>query len=507
MEEMIPIKINVTYPMSEEFYYETYLERSQMDEKRIQRIKEGKGFVLPKPQGIKKDIKNGGSIFSTMFGSNNITDVDSFNGRYRCKCGRVRGSLYHGEWCDKCNTRVKFVGDDVTLRGYAVLKDAYWIIHPNIYKSIEYLIGAQRLDHILNPEVNIDKNGNEVPITKAMKANEPFRGIGIMEFKNRFLEIIEFYKNKYPQKQIYYDDILEQYEKGVVFTHTVSVFSSLLRPSKLDNGSLRYEDCNDQLYMLNKLVYAINNDRISINRKKKEKLMLLYNVQENYQVIYNKLKDILAKKKGDVRSAIGGRYDFTERSVIKQDVWLKCDEVKLPFHGLCELLQQVIINILQKSLSISYDSAYKRWYRAQITGKDKIVWGIIEGLIKDSPYGGLPVLINRNPTIERGGILYVKCVGINDDFTMSVSLLILKLMAADFDGDTLTIMYLYNRDFINVCRQVLNPRMMFISANDGKLDDRLLHSRDVIINVNAMKNLYEYTQDELDSISKLQAMN
>ena len=32
------------------------------------------------------------------------------------------------------------------------------------------------------------------------------------------------------------------------------------------------------------------------------------------------------------------------------------------------------------------------------------------------------------------GILKVKVVGINDDYTMSISLLVLKLLKADFDG-------------------------------------------------------------------------
>ena len=37
-------------------------------------------------------------------------------------------------------------------------------------------------------------------------------------------------------------------------------------------------------------------------------------------------------------------------------------------------------------------------------------------------------------TIAYGGILAVRCIGINMDYTMSISLLILKALAADFDG-------------------------------------------------------------------------
>ena len=78
------------------------------------------------------------------------------------------------------------------------------------------------------------------------------------------------------------------------------------------------------------------------------------------------------------------------------------DQIRLPFHGLCELLQQRIINILVKTYNFSYAEAYKKWYKAQITGNDQVVYDIIDGLIKDSPNGGIPFLINRNPTIAYG---------------------------------------------------------------------------------------------------------
>ena len=51
---------------------------------------------------------------------------------------------------------------------------------------------------------------------------------------------------------------------------------------------------------------------------------------------------------------------------------------------------------------------------------------------------GLPVLINRNPTISYGSILQMYCVGISDptekfEYVMQLPLQILPLLAADFD--------------------------------------------------------------------------
>lgn len=491
--------ITLQYPYNDQYYYTTQLERINLDDQRVEDIRSGKGFIITAPKAINKDIKNQDGIFSSRYGSNSITDVDSFSGRYRCKCGLKKGSINHGEYCEACGTRVKYVDDDVSITGYLKLKDYYWIIHPNIYCTIEAFIGSGRLNRIIEPNIQVDSNGNELPIIP-VKKDEPFKGIGMLAFHDRFDEIMSFYLSKYPAKKMYYDDIMSQ--KRNLWTHTISVYSSLLRPSSLDNGSLRYEDCNDQFNILASLVYRCNNDDLEINKKAKEKLQYLYDIQTQLNILYVKIREILSRKKGDIRSAVGGRYCFSSRSVIRQDTTLKADEVKLPFAGLLELLQQVIINILVRTYHCSYSDAYKKWYRAQVTGYDKAIYDIIDGLIKDS--NGLPVLINRNPTIAYGGILACRVVGINMNYTMSISLLVLKALAADFDGDTLNILFLYNKDFIRLSQDIISPRQMFISRNDGRCNPDFIHNRDVIINANSLKNLYEYSEDQLEKIRKLQ---
>ena len=89
---------------------------------------------------------------------------------------------------------------------------------------------------------------------------------------------------------------------------------------------------------------------------------------------------------------------------------------------------------------------------------------------------------------------------------MSISLLVLKALAADFDGDTLNILYMYNRDFIKLSDSIISPRQMFISRNDGRCNGDFIHSRDIIINANSLKDLYSYNPQQMDRIKQLQAM-
>ena len=58
-----------------------------------------------------------------------------------------------------------------------------------------------------------------------------------------------------------------------------------------------------------------------------------------------------------------------------------------------------------------------------------------------------------------------------------------------------------------MAEEILSPKMMYISRNNGECNADLIHSRDTIINANAMKNLYEYTQEEIDNIRALQLID
>ena len=132
-----------------------------------------------------------------------------------------------------------------------------------------------------------------------------------------------------------------------------------------------------------------------------------------------------------IRALFGGRYNFTARSVIVPGPNLRIDEVTLSYPCLCGLLQQRIINILHKSYFMKYNEAYKL-LQESMHQENPIIRQIIEGIIK-SYDRGIPILINRNPTISYGGILCMYCTGISTGFTMSVPLEILEGLAADFD--------------------------------------------------------------------------
>lgn len=395
------ININLSYPFNEEFYYETMLTRVNLDEKRKESISNGRGFVINTVQGsLKKNLKDPNSIFSTRYGQT-LQDINPFADRYKCECGFLTSRIHAGIKCHVCNTKVKYVDDDFGYFGWMVLKDPYYVIHPNIYKSIEAFIGQKTLTNILIPVDKKDENGFSVEDVKTPD-DEPFFGIGMMEFKDRYLEILDYYRKKNnSKKEDYYRDLLDV--KDITFTQSIPVFTTHLRPFKPDASSFHYEDTNEKYTMMSKLVLDINNDSLKIHRKKKQKKQLLYDLHIKFQELYKLIEEIITGKRGDIRKCFGGRYNFSSRSVIGPDPLLRIDEVKLSYVALVELMQQTIVNLLQKSYNISYADAFSIWKKAQSV-RDERVYQIIKGIINDPLLNvngrrGIPILINRNPKV------------------------------------------------------------------------------------------------------------
>ena len=394
-KELIQKKLDkISYPFINDencdYYYETELVRRDLDATREDYISNGKGFIVSKPQKTtKKDIKDPHSIFSSKFGQT-LGDINPFADRYRCDCKNLQGRKFIGETCPQCGSKVKYVGDDYDYFGFFALKDPYYIIHPNMYKVLEFYIGKKELPSILEYKKEKDIDGHTIE-NEDVDKNSPFKGIGMMDFKKRFDEIIDFYHNQNKgKKEEYYEDIMKN--KDIIFTQTSTLFTTLLRPFQINGRGFSFEKTNATYNMMAKLVSKINTTKLRINRKAKQKNQLLWDLQCKQQELYQELEDILSGKKGIVRQLLGGRYQFTSRDVIVPDKTLRLDEVSLPYAALVELLQQTIINLLRKIYNLSANDAYNIWYLAQSEPDERVVSIINELLRKRKVH----ILINRN---------------------------------------------------------------------------------------------------------------
>ena len=512
------VKIN-NYPLNDKYDYFVKLERIDLDKECERDLVSGKGFIIKEPQSISKALKSESSIFSSKFGRS-LQDENPYSHRYSCRCGAFQGAFYAvpddaNFRCPYCGTEVKLVGDAFDFFGWIRLKDEYFVIHPLMYYSLIYLIGKENLESIIEPEIMLDTDGNPMSqydkrlmrkkmqrkYKKKSSLDTTYSGLGMIEFKNHFDEIIDYFYKKKPQKKEVYDDIVKH--KSIVFTHSIPVYTTQLRITKVEGKRFTFESCNADFNILAKLAATINKDNLSFYRNTKYQNRLLWDMQSHIYNLSEEIIAILSGKKGVIRSTISGRTSFTSRTVIVPNPKLKMDELTLPYYALVILLEQVIINIIQKSYNCTYAQAYKMWYMATLN-VDQRVLSIINNLIKAEK---IKVLINRNPTIFYQSIIFKKVVECTLDYTMGIDQYTLTGLNADFDGDTLTSLLLYNERFMEECEKIYSPRNAFcISRNDGGMNQSINIFKDTLINLNALMNLSKqyYTDENKIKIKALQ---
>ena len=513
------INIGYSWPANDEYEYSAKLERINFDLEKQRDLAINEGFIISAPKAtIKKDIKDPNGIFSPKFGQK-LGDLNPFVDRYSCECGGLKGRINKGIICPNCHTECKFVDDDFKMFGWIELIDDYPIIHPDLYQNIDAFFGRSKFDkdshnkikgsklkNIIRYDKEIDINGHEME--PKPKPDEPFYGIGMIEFHRRFDEIMKYYYKKNPKKIDLYNDIME--DKDKIFIHSIPVFTTNLRPMDISQGMMFFEKTTALYNMISKLSHDVNKVDTKSSRTPILKNMQLFKLQMKFLELYDEIVAILNGKRGQLRMLIGGRYNFSSRCVIRQDPSLRIDQVRLPYVCLVIVLKAQIENILHKTYNISFHEAYDIWSNAVETYNESIA-NIIMMIINSSKDDtgaptGVPVLINRNPSIAYGCIMQSFCIGINRDYTMSTPLQILKPLAADYDGDVLNILFIINEAFFQRAYQVFNPRnAMYISRNDGMVNKGVLVQRDTLINANTLLNLtrYKHTKEEMAEMNEI----
>lgn len=508
------LNLNVKYKYGTNPDYDViaFLEDIDLDREKMEDLKKSKGFIISSKGKIKKDIKNPDGVFSTKFGQR-LGDENPYIDRYSCQCGKLMSAINEGIVCERCGSVCKKVGDDFSIFGWIEINKEYAVIHPSIYKQLDSFFGRSKyikdrrskvgsiLQNMLDFDREMDQNANIVGYKE--KAGEPYYGIGMVEFHEKYDEILEFYYKKNKKKELYEYLV---HVKDITFTNSIPVFTTLLRPMDINAGTMYFEKTNAYYNMMAVLANSINKNQRRMDRAPKMKNQQLYRFQMKMMMLYNEIVEILNGKKGYMRNLVAGRFNFSSRSVIRQNPSLRIDQIELPYVELVITLEQQIINILHKTLNISYQEAYDKW-DASIAEVDDVIVKIINDIIHNTCGGeGIPVIINRNPSINFGSLMQCFCVGINFDYTMSTPLQILIPLAADYDGDQLNCFHIINEAFFLRAYEVFNPRNnMYLSKNDGLLNREVLPQKDTIVGATTLNDLTygKYSEAQLEHIRRI----
>lgn len=316
------INENYSYPNETEYEYYANLPRIDFDQECQNDLMTGEGFIISSPKTtIKKDIKDPNGIFSTKFGQK-LGDLNPFIDRYSCECGELKSKANNGRICPKCHKICKYVSDDYKMFGWIKLIDQYPIIHPDIYRSIDNLLGRSKYDrrsknknkgsklkNILDFDAGVDVNGH-ISEKDISKQDEPFYGKGFLYFIENFDMILEYYVAKYPKKKYIYDDIMM--DRNKVFIHSIPVYTTHLRPMDISDNNMYFEKCSAMYNMMVKLANQVNRYKTYNDRLPKVKSQAMFNLQMKYNDLYDEILAIMSGKRGVCNNA----YIFSNKYIL-----------------------------------------------------------------------------------------------------------------------------------------------------------------------------------------------
>lgn len=370
-----------------------------------------------------------------------------------------------------------FSDDRIDDIGWVDLEGNY-IINPIMYNYISRLLG-KKLERMIRFDKKISREGE---IISENEEDEEDDNIGLDEFRNRFVELIKKWgnKNKYNKE---YDFVLSNHE--YVFIDKIPVFNSKLRPASLISNIVTMDEINNEYNLV--LRYKQEMDGIE---NKYLSLPLLFNIQILTNKIWNMIiNDYLKGKKGWLRKNIlGARIDYCARFVIGPQINKRIDEVTIPYVGFAELYKYQLISLIAKSKKINYIRAERIWRKKSLKF-DEELYSYMQVLLKNTK-GGCRILLNRNPTIAVGSILFLRIGSIKKDYsdlTLNISNNVLDVLGGDYDGDTLNVIPIFDMQ-MKKSLEVLSPQNLLIDKNNGRFNRRFSLLKEQICGIYILNN-------------------
>lgn len=276
----------------------------------------GRGFEITEPAITGRDKKSMYGIQSPLYCSD-WGDDDAFIERYTCNCGEMKGKIFEGETCPNCHTTIKFKDVDLSITGWIRLHN-HKIIQPIFYNKLSSVIGSKQFQEIIQYDKYIDRDGNVVEKTSS---TNPFKGIGLIEFYDRFDEILDYYKSKKKNKLEEINEIRE--DKSKVFASSIPVYSSVLRPISFRSDSFFYSRIDTKYNSIFSSVRLLNDNELFETRRKKWKkekrermdvATILSSIQAKLMEVWDLVFELVNQKDGHIKSEIlGGMLNFSSR--------------------------------------------------------------------------------------------------------------------------------------------------------------------------------------------------
>lgn len=388
-------------------------------------------------------------LIYTTFSRDLLTNIPS------CECGDITGeynidSNGVGVFCPKCETRVTPLFDQN-------LQPLTWIRAPHgVLGLMNPIVWTMLTDHFTHAGFNVIQwltdttyHAGAIPpvvllaVQDIMINNQPIER-GYNYFVTNFDAIIDaLYEIKQFRAKRGKKPVLRQ----VIENHRDCIFPqflpiphrSLLVVEKNDLGTYVDPITTGAVDAIRTLAgidteYKIYGQRTRENRTVKT----ISQLAAFYKTIYDKH---LAKKEGIFRKhTYASRGHFTFRAVISSITDAhNYDEIYIPWGVATSVFR---IHLMNKLIKLDYTPNEAILFINEHAQKHSpLLERLFNELIAEAPNGrGVSCLLNRPPSLARGSIQHVYITKVKNDPnipTVSLSILIVRSLNADFDGDAL----------------------------------------------------------------------
>jgi len=356
----------------------------------------------------------------------------------QCECGNYKGAYLLGKVCPKCNTTVIKTFDEIKpLLWIEQFRDDLPFLNPHFWTQMRYLL-SRKIDCV---RWLGDTSYNPPGVPAFMQTiKELIGGRGYKNLISNIEKILLYVANnslfRANGKDVKAKKLLKEYQenKDKLFSSYLPLINKRLFVMEVTNkGNYTTSMLADTIDIA---LFAIKLANLDKNSKKVENgtATLIANLSN----LFNKyVKEKLAGKKGMVRKHIyGSRSHFTFRAVITSlPSTADYDELWVPWTIGVTAFRPHLLNKLLKR-GFTYKKASRLLFNS-VNKYDPLIDELLIELIKESPYKGIPILFNRNPSLLQGSIQLQYITKFKKDVrdkTISVSMLVIKAP----NGDPLT---------------------------------------------------------------------
>ncbi|MCM1230063.1 MAG: hypothetical protein NC489_08020 [Ruminococcus flavefaciens] len=379
-------------------------------------------------------------IFSPLFGADTTQDAPI----YTCDCHRLTGGTNLGRWCEHCESYVRTIEADLRIPGFIDTAPYHYITYHG-YIALSKIF--KNLDTIISTTRQISKSGKP-------KDN------GLPTIMDLYDDYDELY---YPKTGL---------EKKYAFATKIPVFSSRMRPLlNMSPTAITLLTINQEYLSLVKLANIVRSAAIIPSFSREIEVQRTMNqIQQSFNAACAEIIKQCNTKNGVFRRALAsGRLDNSTRMVITLGQDLRAHEVDVPYQTMMTQYEAEIADMVVRKENIPLAKAITMVQMNSMERNEYFVT-IINALLRRKH--GVWMLVNRNPTISKSGILYMRIRGIHDDatdMTLHLPQDILNLIAADFDGDQCTTVSVMNPKY-HPLFITMDPTYAFVNRSNGKFN-------------------------------------